>query len=138
MLIRADVMRQLGGFDDRYFLNWEDVDLCLRVRAMGSSIGLVPAARIYHKVSRSFARASGISCYYHVRNNLLLVSLYSGEAARQAVKYVIATRLREGLRNIKDGRAASGKNLIFIIRAIHHHKCRRYGFLSLGPGRELL
>ena len=58
MFARVELMRKLGGFDDRFFLNWEDVDLCLRTRAAGSRVGLVPSARIDHKVGRSFATAS--------------------------------------------------------------------------------
>jgi GT2 family glycosyltransferase len=35
MLIRSDVARHLGGFDERYFLYFEDIDLCYRARKAG-------------------------------------------------------------------------------------------------------
>lgn len=44
MLIRTDVMIQLGGFDRRFFLFFEDIDLCRRVRNLGKSILYFPQA----------------------------------------------------------------------------------------------
>ena len=73
MLIRAALLRELGGFDDRYYLSWEDVDLCLRVRKAGLAIATVPAARIYHKGGRSGQRMPDGQYYYTVRNSLLLI-----------------------------------------------------------------
>jgi GT2 family glycosyltransferase len=126
MLIRAQLLHQLAGFDERYFLNWEDVDLSLRIRALGSQIGLVPAARIYHKVGRSFA-VSGTGLYYHVRNNLLLVSLHSGRTAGQAVRYVIRQKLVGALREIKNRPLQGGNSLKYTLRAINDHLHRKYG-----------
>lgn len=128
MLIRAEVTGQLGGFDERYFLNWEDVDLCLRVRALGKSIGLVPTARIYHKVGRSFASASSSGGhYYYVRNNLLLISIHSGSHIRYAFCVVIINQIREYLRAIKNGRASNSSRFITTFQAIQDHFQKRYG-----------
>ena len=35
MAVRRSIFEQLGGFDDRYFMYFEDIDLCLRVRDLG-------------------------------------------------------------------------------------------------------
>jgi N-acetylglucosaminyl-diphospho-decaprenol L-rhamnosyltransferase len=35
LVVRRDLFEQLGGFDERYFLYYEEVDLCLRARALG-------------------------------------------------------------------------------------------------------
>ncbi len=73
MLIPSRLLRDLGGFDDRYYLSWEDVDLCLRIRKAGYAVAAVPAARIYHKGGRSGQRMPEGKYYYTVRNSLLLV-----------------------------------------------------------------
>lgn len=47
MLLRSSVFRQLGGFDERFFLYFEDFDLSLRAARYGR-LAHVPAVRIVH------------------------------------------------------------------------------------------
>ncbi len=48
MAVRRDLFVRLGGFDQRYFLYGEDMDLCDRARALGALTVHVPAARALH------------------------------------------------------------------------------------------
>mgnify|MGYP000526981934 CR=1 FL=1 len=48
MLVRASVFRELGGFDDRYPMHFEDLDLMARVKEAGYTIRLVPDVAISH------------------------------------------------------------------------------------------
>jgi N-acetylglucosaminyl-diphospho-decaprenol L-rhamnosyltransferase len=48
MLIRRAAFDAVAGFDERYFLYWEDADLCRRLRDQGFSVRYVPAARVHH------------------------------------------------------------------------------------------
>jgi GT2 family glycosyltransferase len=47
MLFRAFALKQLGGFDERFFLYFEDYDLSLRAHAFGRT-AYVPAVRLTH------------------------------------------------------------------------------------------
>ena len=38
MCIRGDVFEKLGGFDERYFMYMEDVDLTLRAKKYGKTV----------------------------------------------------------------------------------------------------
>lgn len=61
MLARRDRLLAIGGFDERYFLYWEDADLCRRLRAQGSVIRYLPSASVQHvggESSRSARRNS--------------------------------------------------------------------------------
>lgn len=52
MAMRADTYRQLKGFDERYFLYCEDVDLCLRCWNAGLAVQVVPAIEVSHRAQR--------------------------------------------------------------------------------------
>jgi hypothetical protein len=56
MLFRSEVFRQLGGFDERYFLYYEDVDLCRRLRRLGYDALLEPRAVALHDARRASHR----------------------------------------------------------------------------------
>jgi hypothetical protein len=52
MVFRREVFIELGGFDQRYFLYYEDVDLCARLRLMGYEVALCPVAKVVHHARR--------------------------------------------------------------------------------------
>lgn len=56
LLIPHDVYAKVGGFDQRYFLYYEDVDICARLRLMGYEIVMSPHAQVTHLAQRSSHR----------------------------------------------------------------------------------
>jgi GT2 family glycosyltransferase len=48
MLIRREVFEELGGFDERLSVAYNDVDLCLRARELGYQIVYTPHALLFH------------------------------------------------------------------------------------------
>lgn len=59
MLARRSALAEIGGFDERYFLYWEDADVCRRVRAADLTVRYVPAAQVRHAVGGSSRHARG-------------------------------------------------------------------------------
>ena len=53
MMIRRDVIDQIGALDEKIFMYAEDVDLCLRARTAGWQVGITPDATITHLGSAS-------------------------------------------------------------------------------------
>ena len=125
MLGDVQLLTDLGGFDDRFFLYWEDVDLSLRVDQKGRDLGLVRMSRIYHKVSRTASANPGASRYYYVRNNLLLVHLHRAAAGRCATVRVMLDRLREGVRESRNAR--NWQSLRRTFKAIIDYSLTRFG-----------
>lgn len=63
-LYRLDAFRAAGGFDERIFLYYEDLDLALRLRAAGAACRLATEARAVHAYSASSGAASAFK-YSH-------------------------------------------------------------------------
>jgi GT2 family glycosyltransferase len=49
MMIRREAWDAVGGFDPRFFLYYEDIDLCRRVRAAGWEVGIVHSVTAIHE-----------------------------------------------------------------------------------------
>ena len=77
MLIRRQVLEQVGGFDPRFFMYVEDLELCLRIMQAGWKIRYVPDAIVKHKVQGSY-RKKGEKFYpiQHPRNANLEFFVY--------------------------------------------------------------
>jgi len=74
MFLRSAALADAGLFWDQFFLFWEDVDLSLRMRRAGWTLGVVPNARIQHRIHGSIPSAT--LDYYHFRNALLVVRTF--------------------------------------------------------------
>ena len=48
MMFRREVLEDIGGFDEAYFLYFEETDLCLRTKAAGWQVWYVPQSRVMH------------------------------------------------------------------------------------------
>jgi N-acetylglucosaminyl-diphospho-decaprenol L-rhamnosyltransferase len=48
MLVRGELLKQIGGFDEQFFYYFEDMDLCRRIRRAGYAILYHPDATIVH------------------------------------------------------------------------------------------
>lgn len=68
------LMERLGGFDEDFFLIFEDMDLSLRARHDGEDILFLPSVRVFHKGSASLGgKLSKLTIYYSERNFLPLL-----------------------------------------------------------------
>ena len=124
MLVRMTAVEQVGGFDDRFFLTWEDVDWCVRMSRSNWEVLVVPAARIYHKCGRSGARLTGIHRYYAVRNSLLLAAKHAGPFYLSALAYILTRHLRSALRSAQTDKWQS---FATIFEGLKDHWLGRYG-----------
>ena len=53
MIARREILLDVGGFDEDFFLYGEDQDLCLRIRRKGFEIGYIESALVIHLGGRS-------------------------------------------------------------------------------------
>jgi GT2 family glycosyltransferase len=75
LFVRRGTIEKVGLMDGRFFLLWEEIDWCWRMRKAGLALLYIPEARVWHKISRAFEGGNrGPSWqYYYFRNRLLFI-----------------------------------------------------------------
>lgn len=58
-MIRKDLFESIGGFDEDFFMYFEDADLCKRVRDLGKAIHFDPSLEIIHHGGASYENEPG-------------------------------------------------------------------------------
>lgn len=69
-LYRAELLRELGGFDEDFFAYGDDADLGLRARWLGWRCRYVPEAVVHHRLSSTTGVYSSQKVYWVERNRL--------------------------------------------------------------------
>ncbi len=72
-IIKRTVLEHVGLLEPRFFLIWEESDLCFRARKAGFKTLTCPNAKLWHKVSASFVGGKPHSTYFWWRNRLLWI-----------------------------------------------------------------
>jgi len=72
LVARADVFAEVGGFDERYFMFFEDVDLGWRLNLLGHRVRYLPTSVVYHKHHASISKFGSYREQYLLERNALL------------------------------------------------------------------
>lgn len=72
-VIRKELFEELGGWDERYFAYFEDVDLCRRIIQKDHKIAYNPSATVIHHHSSSFEQTNWV---FRIQQNLQSACLY--------------------------------------------------------------
>ena len=59
-MIDGALFHELGGFDERYFMYFEDVDLCRQCWVHGRPVYYLPEAVMYHAYAKDSAKGTGM------------------------------------------------------------------------------
>jgi GT2 family glycosyltransferase len=71
-VLRADVFRAVGGFDEQYFMFFEDVDLGWRLNLLGYRVRYVPDSLVYHRHHAAISSFAPYRERYLLERNALL------------------------------------------------------------------
>ncbi|OKZ17362.1 MAG: glycosyl transferase [Butyricimonas synergistica] len=71
MMIKREVIEQVGRMPEIYFLYYEEMDWCTQMSRQGYQLWYEPRCTIFHKESRSTGQDSPLKTYYLTRNRLL-------------------------------------------------------------------
>ena len=98
MMISKEVFEKVGLFDERYFLYYEDNDLCLRAKKNGFKIYYAPEAILWHKNAGSVGGSgSDLQDYYITRNRMLFGMKFApfrskASLVRESIKLLLSGR----------------------------------------------
>ncbi|SKC62788.1 glycosyltransferase family 2 protein [Okibacterium fritillariae] len=102
LLLRRSAFDGIGGFDESYFMYFEDVDLGRRLREAGWDIRYVPEASVVHMGARSTSQESGKMLAAHHSSAYLFLSRryphWYQAPLRIAIRFGLWARLRWSLR----------------------------------------
>ncbi|MDE7430530.1 MAG: glycosyltransferase family 2 protein [Lachnospiraceae bacterium] len=77
MMIHKDIIKKYGLFDTKYYLYYEDTDLCMRWYLKGVHMYYLPKAKLWHRIGGSSGGIRNpLKEYYMIRNRLYFVKKY--------------------------------------------------------------
>jgi GT2 family glycosyltransferase len=94
VMLRGGVLRQLGGFDERFFYQFEEVDLCRRVWGAGSRILFTPEVSITHLGGQSVGRFPVRFAIEVCRNGYRYFYKHYGPRGARQYRRMILTKMR--------------------------------------------
>lgn len=83
--VRRSVFEKIGFFDPRFFLFFEEYDLCLRAKGNGFGVGIVKSARYQRMKSATIGTYPYRSVYYTTRNFLFFLFKNFGFSKKRSV-----------------------------------------------------
>lgn len=95
-LVRMSIWQQTGGFDESFFLYYEDDDVCQRLFDARHSILLDPSIRVTHKSRGSVGgqrrwRSEYLRGFHHAQSKILFASKYKGAQAARHLHWKVLT-----------------------------------------------
>jgi GT2 family glycosyltransferase len=94
LAVRGDLLRELGGLDERYFLYYEDEELCLQVRRRGRQVVLLPQLKAEHVGGASSQPGT---TWPHLYRSMLIFFGSHRRSSYQLVRLAVLVRAVVGL-----------------------------------------
>ena len=97
MFIRNTALKEVGIFDEKYFMYLEDVDFCVRMKKKNWRVLYSPNAIMWHKVAQSSVIGGDLNDYFIIRNRMLFGMKYAPLRTKIAL-------IRQSLNLLSNGR----------------------------------
>lgn len=108
-LVKRKLYRETGGYNPLFFLESEETDWQARAKRRGYKIMYTPFAKLWHRVSVTIGKASGLQAYYDAKNPMLVVLLHKTPQFFRRYFWFHLRRdvVRGSLVSLKQGRMAT-------------------------------
>ena len=86
MMIRKQLFKKLGGFDETFYFSFEDVDLGWRSWIFGYKVLVIPQSVVYHMVGQTIPKAKPNLAFHGFKNQLSMkLTNFEGKLAFNAI-----------------------------------------------------
>ncbi len=99
MFVRAELFRDLGGFDEAFFAHMEEIDLCWQLKNKGNKIMFCPESTVYHLGGGTLQKSSPFKTFLNYRNGLFL--LYKNLPNKRLFSTLIIRLILDGISSIR-------------------------------------
>lgn len=89
LMVRGETLARVGGFDERFFMYCEEIDLCRRIKAAGWEIYCVPRAEIVHHMGQSTRQFRDRMFVALWRSRFLMFDKHEGAWFRWAARRLV-------------------------------------------------
>ncbi|HEV2339406.1 MAG TPA: glycosyltransferase family 2 protein [Patescibacteria group bacterium] len=113
MLIKQEVFKNIGLFDETFYLYYEDIDFCIRAKRAGFRTVVEPTVSIYHALSKTIGKSSPLGIYHLTRSAIFFGRKYFS-AWNKKPFYMMFLLFQIALFG-----KHSRKNLIVSLQAVH-------------------
>lgn len=80
LFIAKELFKRVNGFDENFFFYYEDIDLAMRVRALGFSVKCIPDAKMIHfRGTTAHQKQNHFFRYYHLHKSRQLLLIKHGD-----------------------------------------------------------
>jgi len=90
-LVRGELYRELGGFDERFFVYYEEVDFAWRAKQLGWRTHYLSTAQAFHKGQGTTKSVSEIAFFYLLRSRVLYMAKHFGSLYAFSIFVLMAT-----------------------------------------------
>jgi GT2 family glycosyltransferase/glycosyltransferase involved in cell wall biosynthesis len=99
LFVRTELYREVGGFDERFFMFYEDVDLGWRLNLLGHRVRYVPGSVAFHKHHVTMKKFGNFRESYLLERNALLSMYknYDDESLARALPAAMALAVRRSI-----------------------------------------
>jgi len=120
-VVRAELFKKLGGFDDDFFAHMEEIDLCWRLKNLGYKIVYCSYSTVYHVGGGTLPNTNPFKLYLNFRNNLFL--LYKNLPKERFFITLLSRMLLDGISAILFLAKFSFSSFMAVLKAhLHFYK----------------
>lgn len=98
LFVKADVFKNVGGFDEDYFAHQEEIDLCWRIRNAGFKIMGSGESAVFHLGGGTLSTNNPKKTFYNFRNSLFTIVK---NEARGVLLRIFARLILDGVAGVR-------------------------------------